>query len=78
MRYFFEVIYVPGKNLVIADTLSRAPVEEADNDLQDLVEGHVAMITATLPASDAMLQRIKTATSQDPQLAGLMDVLRSK
>ena len=78
MRYFFEVIYVPGKNLVIEDTLSRAPVEEADNDLQDLVEGHVAMITATLPASDAMLQRIKTATSQDPQLAGLMDVLRSK
>ena len=78
MRYFFEVIYVPGKNLVIAVTLSRALVEEADNDLQDLVKGHVAMITATLPASDAMLQRIKTATSQDPQLAGLMDVLRSK
>ena len=33
MRYCFGVEYVPGKKLAIADALSRAPVEEADNEL---------------------------------------------
>ena len=28
MKYSFKMLYVPGKELVIADTLSRAPLEK--------------------------------------------------
>ena len=32
MRFQFSISYVPGKDLIIADTLSRAPVTDATSD----------------------------------------------
>ena len=33
-KYNFEVEYIPGKNMVLADTLSRAPISEASTEME--------------------------------------------
>ena len=35
MRYDYTIVYVPGKEHVSADTLSRAPVDEEDPTLHE-------------------------------------------
>ena len=55
MRYHFTISHVPGKNLVIADTLSRAPMPDThlvDQDFNAEVEAYVATVRQTLPASE--------------------------
>ena len=47
MRYQFSIYHVPGKNLVTADALSRAPSSEAteeDNSLKEEVEAYVCLV----------------------------------
>ena len=48
MRFNLEVIYVPGKSLVIADALSRKLLtsQAVDEELADLVEIHLDAVTA--------------------------------
>ena len=33
-KYDFEVEYMPGKNMLLADTLSRAPISEASTEME--------------------------------------------
>ena len=48
MRYHFSAVYTPGKNLVIADTLSRSPLHEyGDMDLQDELQPCVDTVLGT-------------------------------
>ena len=63
-------IYAPGKDLVIADTLSRSPLvqEKPDSDLEEAVTAHVAAVEAMLSASTSKLAQISTATASDTQL----------
>ena len=45
MRYSYNKVHVPGKELVVADTLSRAPRETTEGgDLQEDVEAYVNLI----------------------------------
>lgn len=67
----FELIYTPGKHIVLADALSPAqalssdmPVSSTAND----VETQINIVTVSLPASDVMLQQIAQATAKDPLL----------
>lgn len=44
MRFMYSITYVPGKNLTMADTLSRAPVSmssASDDELRAEVETFV-------------------------------------
>jgi transposase InsO family protein len=77
MRYSFQVQYVPGKHLLVADALSRAPVDQGDSTVEKVVQEHVATITELCPESDTQLQEIREATLQDPQLAVLLNVLQT-
>ena len=65
MRYRMNAIHVPGKDLIVADTLSRAPspAPESVAELSAHVEAHVLAV-AEVP--DLHLDRIRTATSADP------------
>lgn len=47
MRYQFSVVYVPGKQLATADTLSRAPDEKPSISPVDVVEEFVEFQVAT-------------------------------
>lgn len=70
-RYDFDLIYTPGKYIVLADTLSRAPALNSDtakNTAAEDIETHINMVTASLPASDTILQQIVKETAKDPML----------
>ena len=50
MKFSYQISHVPGKNLVIADTLSRAPVAQisvADQKLTEEIDAYVNMIIST-------------------------------
>ncbi|MCY3930012.1 MAG: RNase H-like domain-containing protein, partial [Acidobacteria bacterium] len=68
MRYRFTISHVPGKSLVIADTLSRAPLSDmtlADHDFNAEVEAYVNTVRQTLPASEKQLMNIHHQQERD-------------
>ena len=68
MRYRFTISHVPGKDLIIADMLSRAPTSAPTcADQQFHHEGNVFINTVIqgLPASDQQLETIKAQQQQD-------------
>ena len=54
MRFNCKVVHKPGKQLTVADTLSRSPMTHtaADERSVEEVEKFVEMVQETLPASD--------------------------
>ena len=47
LRFDFDIIYVPGKNLIIAFTLSRAPLmpmDQLNEQLDDKIQAYMDMI----------------------------------
>ena len=68
MRFCYTISHVPGKDLIVADMLSRAPVGNPMQDNHDLeAEGNVyiEMVLKHLPASDKLLEEIKEKQNQD-------------
>ena len=62
LRFNFSISHVPGKQLTIADMLSRAPTEASDHndhELEQESQVFVNSVIASLPASEQQLQRIK-------------------
>lgn len=79
-RYDFELIYTPGKYIVLADALSRAPAPSRDmpvSSTMDDAETQVNMVTASLPASDVMLQQIAQETAKDPLLQKVSHLIQN-
>ena len=76
MQYYYNVVYVPGKQHVVVVTLSRSPVEvEVPNDT---VEEYEFGVKISWPVSDEMMQRIKEETRHDPQLSALLLIVQSE
>ena len=76
-RYSFSLIYKPGREMTVTDTLSRAYLEDKPNsdDLsKDLIYA-LNMVLNNLPVSDAKLQAIQQATKADPVMTKLQDVI---
>ena len=70
-RYQYTAKHVPGKFLVIADTLSRAPVPQSSEDkcaseLQHEVKVFVDSVTLNLPATEPRLKEYQQAQLDDP------------
>ena len=70
MRFNPTAVFAPGKDLVVADTLSRSPqdVTHEVNDVVQLEEDVAAYIDAvrqSWPVSDEKLREIATLTSED-------------
>lgn len=62
MRYQFTISHVPGKDLTIADTLSRTPSTvptSADQLLQEEANAFVSVVVQSLPATEQRLLQIK-------------------
>ena len=79
-RYDLDVTYTPGKMLVVADTLSRAP-DKSTGDMGDTetldgsVQAYVDLVVKTMPVSDERLQSIRAATLSDEQLAAVKQLI---
>lgn len=69
MRYNYEVVYVPGKQLVLADCLSRNPVSVRESyykdELPQEIEGYVNFVVSSPPASKNILEKIKDEPKKD-------------
>ncbi|GBM33340.1 hypothetical protein AVEN_194946-1 [Araneus ventricosus] len=66
IRYSYQVQYIPGKDLVIADALSRSPIEgREDEELLEEITAYIQMVIATLPATDKRLSEILQAQQED-------------
>ena len=66
MRYNGVAQFSPGKTLVLADLLSRKPLEfDNDKDLENDVQFYVHAITSGIPASKEKIQIIQEESQKD-------------
>jgi len=68
MRFKFSISHVPGKNLTIADALSRAPVtqpSEEEKAQHNDIEAFVHWIIQGIPATDKKLNQIRQCQKTD-------------
>lgn len=64
--YDFKVVYMPGKYMYIADTLSRAPLEETMHDrVSTEVEIQTCFMITHVPFSQSNMEAIKKETESD-------------
>ncbi|KAL7852791.1 hypothetical protein SRHO_G00185760 [Serrasalmus rhombeus] len=69
MRFNVKAVHVPGKQLIIADTLSRNPLKVSEApDTEEDVKAYVQAVMATRPVSDSRLEKIRVATLQHEDL----------
>ena len=65
--FTFTVSHVPGKSLITADTLSRAPVAQQDD--QNCTEEEIDLVRsicmASIPASNTQLEQIREKQEED-------------
>ena len=69
MRFSICAKYVPGKELTVADALSRTPLESTGiPDTEQEIQAHVDATLETKPVSPQKLTQIKHETATDEQL----------
>ena len=80
MRIRVTATYVPGKNMVVADLLSRCPRKllevEEDDELQQNVKAFVEETVSAWPVSDKKLEQIKQLTQEDVALPSALSFTR--
>ena len=78
-KYTFTLMYKPGKDMILADTLSRAYVNAnpESGDLEEDLICVVNLIVSNLPVSNPKLQVIRNATEQDSTMMKLKDTIQS-
>ena len=67
MRFEFTISHVSGTDLIVADTLSRAPAPDVSqvSDLLEETEAYVKFTMMELPATEKRLEEIKILQSKD-------------
>ncbi|PFX21652.1 Transposon Ty3-I Gag-Pol polyprotein [Stylophora pistillata] len=69
MRYSYQIVHVPGKDLTTADTLSRAPLHRSltkdEKKLNEDLNLYVSHIVECLPTTERRLQEIRLHQDED-------------
>ena len=78
MKFHYTISHVPGKELVTADTLSRAPVESPPSQSggDEEINLYVDSVLAQLPASDIRLREIRERQEEDEVCQQLTEYTR--
>ena len=71
-KYSLNVTYRPGKQLVLADTLSRAFLPECGESIEEKFDINILQ---TLPISETKLDQLREETKKDPHLQQLASVI---
>uniref|UniRef100_A0A1A8L2U7 Gypsy retrotransposon integrase-like protein 1 n=1 Tax=Nothobranchius pienaari TaxID=704102 RepID=A0A1A8L2U7_9TELE len=75
-RYDIKIVHRPGKDIPVADTLSRKPLLDQDSTLSEGMEDQIHSVINSLPVSDKKLSEIQAATRCDPQLTLLRQTVQ--
>uniref|UniRef100_A0AAQ4QML5 Reverse transcriptase RNase H-like domain-containing protein n=1 Tax=Gasterosteus aculeatus aculeatus TaxID=481459 RepID=A0AAQ4QML5_GASAC len=71
----YDITWKPGKQIPVADTLSRKPIECLDNSLSEGMDLQIRTVISSAPVNDRKMAEIKAATAQDEQLSMYVTVL---
>ena len=75
-KYNIKIVYVPGKHVELADTLSRVPLNNTHRSDAE-IHTEVINITDDLPVAQPLLEQIKHETDLDSTLSKLKHTVRS-
>ena len=79
LRFNAVAEHVPGKHLVVADTLSRSPLRDSGDDHTDQeVQAYVESVVENAPVSSQKLDKIRSATLQDEELQKIVQFIRNR
>lgn len=70
-KYDIEIVYKPGKEMFLADTLSRAYLEETNENLVEEILVNEVDLLSYLAVSPQKYKDIQKATASDPELMTL-------
>lgn len=76
--YSFNLIYKPGKELLLADALSRAYQNDYDRNFElkcTEIENHLLFITKDMPVSSEKFEEFERETQRDAHLQGLIEII---
>ena len=73
MRFNVKAKYVPGKDMLVAHTLSRSPVATTESSSHEEIQAHVSEVRSSLQVSDAGLAKIRAGTLKDVNLKEAME-----
>ena len=79
MRYDYDIVYTPGKFLLVADALSRQPIphHEEDEELEEEVDAYIhGVALAEINTTDANIVKVIQAQLRDPVCIQLKDLLK--
>jgi len=72
-KYDVTVVHRPGKDIPVADTLSRKFLQNSDSSIGDFTDIMVHSVAANLPISDVHLKELQDALNKDSQMQALSD-----
>ena len=74
-RYNFTLKYKPGKELIVADMLSRACTSDINSSTEEDVMKHVNTVVNNIPVAGNRVQDIKFATANNKDFCRLQDII---
>ena len=74
--YSFKLIYKPGKELLLADALSRSYLNESEDIFNGDIETHVGMIIENLPVSNEIMRKFQIETQKDEVLQNVIKFIQ--
>ena len=77
-KYDYTLEYKPGREFLLPDMLSRAPLRDTTdiNNMEEEIALHVHLIQSSLPVSKLKLEEIREETAKDESLKDLIENIK--
>ncbi|UYV60281.1 K02A2.6-like [Cordylochernes scorpioides] len=73
MRYSYKIVHTPGKNLIVADALSRSPrMKVGTQELEEELCAYVQQVVSFMPISDVRVKEIKESQDKDQVIQNII------
>lgn len=78
LRFHVVAEHVPGKQLVVADVLSRSPLTDVcDESTEHVVQAYIESVVSNAPVTSQKLSDIRAATQRDEELQSVVRFIRN-